>query len=304
MAIHDHEIRFVEFGQSIALKGGHTMSIRSCPSLLYVFGAILAAAATPCASAPPDGLEMSYQFKERAPTLREPVLLLFKVHNGLEQPVVLNLGVNWIQFFEFELTPPQGYAARGRSQPNEGLSTQPGKLIIGPGEDFQQELLLNQWFDFDLPGEYILRASLNTTIELGGVPMPPLQANRLVLDIKPRNTDRLRRVCSELATQVVLASGEEAGQKALLELSYVKDPIAVPYLAQVLSQHKISYNVVISGLENIGNDAAVEVLLSTLNDNYADMADLARQALTRMQDRISNPNLKETVKRELASKRG
>jgi hypothetical protein len=299
MAIHDHEIRLVELGESIALKGRHTMRI-----VLYVFGAIFVAAATPVASAPPGQLEMSYQFKETAVTLREPVLLLFKVHNGLEQPVALDLGVNWIQFFEFELTSPEGKAIRGRSQRSEGLSTQPGKFIIGPGEDYQQELLLNQWFDFDLPGQYFLRARLNTAIDMGGVSTPPPQASRLALEIRPRNTERLTKVCSELARQVLMARGGEAEQKALLKLSYVNDPVAVPYLAQVLSQHRINYSLAISGLENIGNEAAVEVLLSTLSDTYADMADLARQALTRMQDRISNPNLKETVKRELALKRG
>ena len=59
------------------------------------------------------------------------------------------------------------------------------------------------------------------------------------------------------------------------------------------------YELVVRGLERVGDEPAVEVLLSALAANYGDIAVLARRALKRMQERISNPNLKETVKREL-----
>jgi HEAT repeat protein len=60
-----------------------------------------------------------------------------------------------------------------------------------------------------------------------------------------------------------------------------------------------NYELAILGLERMGDEAAVEVLLSALGDNYGDIAVLARRALTRLQNRISNPNLKETVRRAL-----
>jgi HEAT repeat protein len=57
--------------------------------------------------------------------------------------------------------------------------------------------------------------------------------------------------------------------------------------------------LVVRGLERVGDEPAVEALLSALADNYGDIAALARRALTRMQERISNPKLREMVKREL-----
>jgi hypothetical protein len=59
----------------------------------------------------------------------------------------------------------------------------------------------------------------------------------------------------------------------------------------------LAYQNVISGLERLGNDDAVEALLSALDENWGDIPELATSSLGRMQNRISNPSLKETVKK-------
>jgi hypothetical protein len=212
------------------------------------------------------------------------------------------LGVNNVQWFEFVLTFPSGQVIQGHPQPSEGIKPQEN-FRIGPGEDYKQELILNQWFELDTPGKYLLTARLNTVIDVGrmGAVSPPAQT--LPLEIKPRDIYRLRKVCAQLASQVENATSVEEERQPALKLSYVNDAIAVPYLAQVLAKHMFNHNLAIAGLERIGNDAAIEVLLTTMNDTYGDMGDLSRQALTRVQDRIPNANLKETVRRALGSKR-
>jgi hypothetical protein len=122
------------------------------------------------------------------------------------------------------------------------------------------------------------------------------------LEIKARDINRLTKVCAELAARTEEARSVTDAQDPALALSYVRDPVAVPYLARVLSGHALSYQLAVAGLERIGNDAAIETLLSELNDKYGDIGDLARRALERMEDHISSPNLRETVQRELASK--
>jgi len=245
----------------------------------------------------PGQLDLSYEFTENPITLHEPVVLLFKAHNGLQQRVTLELGINREQFFAFSLTLPGGHVIEGRAQRREGLSTQVGTVTLGAGQDYQQELLLDQWFDFDLTGRYFLTASLNAKIEVGDAGSPGSTTSHVELEIKPRNTNRLTRLCSELARQVATAGGGEVQQEALLRLSHVNDSIAVPYLAQVLSDHPMSYSLAISGLEKIGDEAAINVLLAALGNQYPDIVDAAQVALTRLQDRITNPSLRKTVKK-------
>jgi hypothetical protein len=266
-----------------------------CLALSSFFAAACVAAVALHTATPPKQLRMSFEFKESTFTLHEPVILLFTVHNGLDQPVVLDLGVNKIQSFEFVLISPQGQTIQGRPQLREGLGTL--GVLIEPGEDYQQEPILNQWFEFGTPGKFILTARLNTPLGMDGATLP---AQRLQLEIKPRDIQRLTKVCTDLARQVEEAPNAEAAQEPALVLSYVEDPIAVPYLAQVLSSHKLTDHLVIPGLERIGSDDAIKALLSALDDKFGETADLARQALTRMEDRISDPVLKETVRRALA----
>jgi hypothetical protein len=94
-----------------------------------------------------------------------------------------------------------------------------------------------------------------------------------------------------------MASTVEAAQFLALELSYANDPIAVSYLDRLLSAHTLAYEKAVQGLERIGTDEAVEVLLSALNENSGDIAELATRSLGRMQGRIANPVLRETVKK-------
>jgi hypothetical protein len=271
-----------------------------------VFFLIIMMSAINCGSAAPRSvvkppLDISFNFDGNSITLHEPLILQFKVHNGLESPIALNLGMNTIQFFDFVLTSPQGEIISGRQQSSWGLNSQPGKLVIAPGEDYHQELLLNRWFDFSSAGRYFLTARLNTAIDIDGSSVATSPVTNLDFEIGPRDTSRLTKVCSDLFQQISSANGVEAGQEPALKLSYINDPVAVPYLRDVLMHHYFDYHIAIEGLERIGNDAAIEALLLGQNDNYSDVADLARQSLSRMQGRISNPKLLDAVKRALAT---
>jgi hypothetical protein len=282
------------------MKGRRAVSIRVFSFALFsFFGAACVAVATLHRATPSKQLDISYEFKESEITLHEPLVLIFKVHNGLDQPVALDMGENNIQSFEFALISPRGQTIQGRHQRSMGLSTTTGNLPVEPGGDFKLELILNQWFELGALGKYLLTARLNTAIDTGGMSTAPHPAQSIPFEIKPRDVNRLRKVCAELVSRVENAGGVEAEREPALELSYVNDPIAAPYLAEVLARHMLNYDLAIQGFERIGNDDAVEALLSALDDEYGDIAVLARRALTRMQDRISNPNLRETVRRAL-----
>jgi len=240
-------------------------------------------------------------------SLHEPIVVSFSVHNGLSRPIKLTLGAQGKQFFKLSLTTPDGRVFESDRRAGSTVSVVTfdgeGEKVLAPGENYHQPLLINQWFAFDAPGQYLLTSQLSTSIEVSGDGTLPPQTQSTRFRVSPRDPARLEKVCSELIKHVENATNVEAEREPALALSYINDPIAVPYLAQMLSHHRLNYRLAIAGLERIGNDAAIEVLLTTMNDTYGDMGDLSRQALTRVQDRIPNANLKETVRRALGSKR-
>jgi hypothetical protein len=251
-------------------------------------------------SSPPQ-VDVEYRFQEGI-SLHEPVVVIFSVHNGLSQPITLTLGAQSRQYFQFSLTTAKGYTLQSYRNPGEDadvVTVGSGKVEVVPGGGYEQPLLVNQWFQFDTPGIYYLTSKLATGIQVAGDANIQPQGRTIRLVIKPRDAARLEKVCSELAKQVLAAKDVEQETEPALKLSYIDDPIAVPYMAYVLSHRMFNDQLIVRGLERMGDEAAVEVLLSELGDDYGDIGVLARRALIRMQHRISNPNLKETVRRAL-----
>lgn len=248
-------------------------------------------------------VQIKYELKESKLTLGEPVIMVFSAKNISASDVNIDLGIDKTQFFEFSVKTPSGQIFLGGPSLKEGLHTL-GTITIASGDTYKQELLLNQWLEFKSPGRYVLEAKLNPkgSAEQGNTPSS--QSGVLHLQIEPRDATRLTKVCAKLTAEVESSRSVEEALPPTLALSYVQDPIAVPYLAQLLSDHALTYHLAIAGLERIGDESAIEALLARLTDTYADISDRARGALERMEDRISNPNLRETVKRELASKPG
>jgi HEAT repeat protein len=130
----------------------------------------------------------------------------------------------------------------------------------------------------------------------------PLRGQTARLEVRPRDPVHLEMVCTALAKKVEETLSVEEWQFPARMLGSINDPIAVPYLGRVLAMHKGTENIIIPSLERIGNDNAVDLLLSVLGEKSSDMAELARQSLTRMQGRIENPGLREAVRQALVPK--
>jgi hypothetical protein len=265
-----------------------------CCSLLVM----ATAAATIHAPKAPKEVDVHFSFQENVVTLHEPVVVFFKVHNGLSQPITVTVGALVRQFFDFTLTTPNGQVLH--KDPFGGqvdiVTAGNGKITVAPGADYHEPLVMNQWFPFASQGTYSLTSRLTSDIETSDGSFQA-ESQTAQLRVTPRDPARLNKICAELAKQAQIATTVDAAQFPARALSYVDDPIAVHYLARVLSAHTLAYEKTVQGLERIGNDEAVEVLLSALNENWGDIAELATTSLGRMQDRIANPGLRETVKK-------
>jgi hypothetical protein len=246
----------------------------------------------------PKEVQVHFRFQERVLTLHEPVVALFEVHNGMTKPVVVTVGATVRQFFDLSLKIPSGEVLH--KDPYEGqvdiVSYGGGTVTVEPGANYSEPLVLNRWFPFQSEGTYTLTSRLTSDIITADGDFRPGSETQHLL-VNPREPARLNKICAELEKQAESATTVDAAQFPALALSYVNDPIATPYLARLLSAHALSYAPAVVGLERIGTDEAAEVLLAALNEHWGDIGDLALVSLTRMQDRIHDPNLKETVKK-------
>lgn len=269
--------------------------MRTIFSLCYLLLAIPISAAR--TSHAPKQVDVHFRFQENVVTLHEPVVVFFEVHNGLSLPITVTVGALVRQFFDFTLTTPNGQVFH--KEPFGGqvdiVTVGDGKITVAPGGDYKESLVMNQWFPFVSQGAYSLTSRLTSDIETtdGSFQAASQTAQ---LRVNQRDPARLDRICAELARRVETAANAEAAQEPARTLSYVDDPIAVPYLARVLSTNTLTYSKAIAGLERIGNDDAAEILLSVV-DSDNDVGQQARRSLTQMQERIANPRLRETVKK-------
>jgi PBS lyase HEAT-like repeat len=295
-ALHRKHYLSREIAARIRKEGRAAMRVilGFCCSLLVM----VTAATTSRASKAPAQVDVHFRFQEGVAALHEPVVLLFEVHNGLKQPITVTVGSLSRQFYDLTMTTPRGQILR--KDPFSGqvniVTLGDGKIIVEPGADYKEPLVMNQWFPFESQGTYSLTSKLTSDIETADLSFQA-ESQTAQLLINARDPARLNKICADLEQQAEMASTVEAAQFPALELSYANDPIAVSYLDRLLSAHTLAYEKAVQGLERIGTDEAVEVLLSALNENWGDIAELATRSLGRMQDQITNPSLKETVKK-------
>jgi hypothetical protein len=247
-----------------------TSLLRKCFGL--AIAAILCLAFSPFSRA--KQVDVHFRFRNSVITLHEPVILMFTVHNGTAQEASFDLGIDKRQFLHLSFTLPHGTMLESEPLYPEGFYPS-GKPVISPGGDYEQLLVLNQWFRFDSVGEYFLAAELDTTIAVpDGNSFRP-GTKRLHPEVKDRDPARLTEICGGLADQVRVAGNAQAPREPAPLLSHIEDPISAPYLSQLLVAQKLVENNAVAGLERIGNEDAVKVLVSALTSKYGETANLA-----------------------------
>jgi PBS lyase HEAT-like repeat len=217
--------------------------------------------------------------------------------------VTLTLGSGETQFFRFSLRDPNGRAFQNLRSPGENVSIVTfgsGKATIAPGADYRQEILVSQWFTFESAGSYILTTELMSPAEIPNGAILAVPGGTAWLEVRPRDAAQLNKTCAALADRVIGSLSVEKWQFPARALASIEDPVAVPYLARALTTNKGTENIIVPALERIGDDQAVEVLLSALTNHSGEVAELARQSLMRLRTRIADPKLKQAVRQALA----
>jgi hypothetical protein len=214
--------------------------------------------------APAAGVTILFTIAESRVSLHEPVYIQFSIHNGLDEDVRFDMGLDGKHNFEFSVKKPDGSLIRIPTlQYPPYVSGNPAERApLAPGKTFTKTMLLNERYQFPAPGRYVVEARLGGQVEtVSGTPIAPAPAQEIPIQVTARDPERLESVCEELRKGAMNVNAWEAS-KAVFALSYVDDPIAVPFLGRVLKESFAGQYDAISGLTRIGNPEAVQILTS------------------------------------------
>lgn len=245
-------------------------------------------------------ISISYTLSESSVTLNEPVFVDFSVHNNFLESIRLDLGNNRKGNFEFTITEPDGSIVSGH-RPKEEDFGRLGEVSLEPNQKYSQRLLVNEWYQFIEPGNYIIEIKLTKpVITMSRALVEPKSSGSLILHILPRVQKRLNQVCQNFLHTAIESPDIEGAVEAALALSYVNDPIAVPYLARGIEERKLIWQYAIPGLARIANGEAIEILISIMKSQDPESgASLARFHLQDIRERINNLEQKEKINRAL-----
>jgi hypothetical protein len=250
---------------------------------------------------PASGMTISYAVPTHRITLREPVIITFQVVNQTGLPINLDLGQDRKRGFLIAITKPDGVKLEFPVLLREGIST-PGEVSVKSDETFTQDLLINEWYDFPLPGKYEIWCRLSKSISLGNSTHYEMDPGfRALVEIEPKDELALAKTCDTLSNQIEASSQYQQAADLTRALSYVEDPIAVPYLRRALFSGKLVEPLAIEGLQKIANDAAVRVLIEALKTEGVDTAVLARSSLMWIKNKTTDQNLRQKIDSALAA---
>jgi hypothetical protein len=219
-------------------------------------GWILTTSFSAAAFAQGKGVWGSFNLVEAGLTTNEPVHVELKVENHLLDGIVIDLGLNRRGNFKLSLVRPGGQAATPPSPIVEFGAD--GKVHVDADRSFTISLLLNRWFKFDVPGRYILDIAYVGPIETqSGSQVYHAMDGHVVIDVGPRNPERLREVCEELVRRSLGSPTYATAIGPAETMSYIRDPIAVPFLTRLLEQNSMLHRAVTEGLLRIGDDTSM-----------------------------------------------
>jgi hypothetical protein len=213
-----------------------------------------------------------------------PVFVGLEISNMTPETLQVNLGAGRKSAISLLISKDGGQSKLFTLPAFTGLARSSWVKIEGK-QSYTTTLLINEWLELGEAGTYSLEAVANMQVRPSS-DAKPLQAksNSVAIVLAERDKIRLEAICRRLRDRALTENDIDAKSLAALALSSVIDPVAVPYLQQLLLQGRIGKQHAAQGLWKIGNAAAVTALISGLKGSQADTADLSRDALLRVQD--------------------
>lgn len=204
-----------------------------------------------------DGMAtLTVALKSSVFSLHEPISGKLRVWNGRQTALVFDLGEDCRSNLSLLVTVPGGPERTFRipRTPEGGLDSKCA-ISVGPGEVYERPIILNGWFEPDGPGVY------RVAFELERSPIGFGAKGDAVFLIEPRNPNRLRTVCEELA-MIALSPHPKEAMEASEALGFALDESCIPSLLAVLKQGFYGKEASIAALAQIDTVDAIVALAS------------------------------------------
>jgi len=224
-------------------------------------------------------------------TLHEVVIINFSVRNRLSEEIVLDLGRGRKANFTFGIVQPNGSIRDVRATVEGGLS-RVGRISVQPGASYSQRLILSELYFFDEPGSYKVGIGLESPVQKAdGTVVAVSTDGFLEVQVQSRDEGVLRERCEELARLVEQQDSYQAAEDAAQALSFVIDPVSVPYLERLLASGQWD-EAALAGLARIADPAAVSILRSQTQSGSEGRRALATHLLANVEKGVQDPLLR------------
>lgn len=249
------------------------------------------------------GVALSLEAVKPTVTLGEPIIVVLSIRSSLQESIRVDLGKNHQQGLVFTVQDPLGRVSEQRIPwPPEGGIYVPGEETLQAGQEYRQELLLNEWYQPKEPGTYSFCGRIEPPVaDESGREIGTLAPAPLVIEVLPRDQAVLRAVCEDLEGPARSANAEVAS-RAARALAHVNDPVAVPFLKRVLVARGHGAYYAIEGLGRIGGRAAIEALIDSFPDLGGFERLQVRSTVARLRASITDESLRRRVDELLAEK--
>ncbi len=204
-----------------------------------------------------------------------------KVQNTSTDAVRLNFGHHGKWNYEFSLVNPDGSTTA--IPPYRQIGPGPkGTIVAEANQTRTRRVIFNEWHNFAGPGEYVLKLRLTVLLSSSAnVSWQKEFFEDLRVNVAPYNPVSLKETCAKLADAAVSETVSDAAADASLALSYVSDPVAVPFLAKVLREGPAAARPnAVRGLTRVGTREAQEALRSKLPTADPELKARIESALT------------------------
>ncbi|WP_347986710.1 hypothetical protein [Methylomonas sp. AM2-LC] len=256
---------------------------------------IIAVTAGNVYAAPTPSVKTSLTLQNPLINENEPVFLNFTITNDSNEDIEADLGFNKTGNFMFSIVEPSGSKQSDLALSQEGFG-RVGKVLVSKNSSYNQQLLLNEWYQFVAPGKYIIIPKLTVTLKAksnNSLKTSPIET--LILDILPKNAEKLKTVYQELLDKINTGQNATVELDAIKALSLANEPLIIPYLKQILNKSNNFIEYPIQGLERIGSREAIDVLLDKFKTGNSESKAMVKAALVNIKTKITDPELKKLI---------